>query len=106
MSSEYRIVLSAAGSRDEAQRIAHALVERQLAACVNLLGPMNSIYRWKGQVEEAQEWLLLIKTTAAGFAAVRDAVRQLHSYELPECIAVDIAEGSPDYLRWLGEQVK
>ncbi len=106
MSSEYRIVLSTAGSREEAERIARALVERQLAACVNLLGPMGSIYRWKGQVEAAQEWLLLIKTTAAGFAAVRDAIRQLHSYELPECIAVDIAEGSPDYLRWLGEQVK
>lgn len=106
MTTEKRIVLTTAGSREEAQRIARALVERQLAACVNLLGPIDSIYRWKGQVEEAQEWLLLIKTTAAGFAAVRDAIRELHSYELPECIAIDITDGSPDYLRWLGEQVK
>src|SRR5690348_1194398 len=106
MTTEKRIVLTTAGSREEAQRIARALVERQLAACVSLLGPIDSIYRWKGQVEEAQEWLLLIKTTAAGFAAVRDAIRELHSYELPECIAIDITDGSPDYLRWLGEQVK
>ena len=106
MTTEKRIVLTTAGSREEAQRIARALVDRQLAACVNLLGPIESIYRWKGQVEEAQEWLLLIKTTAAGFAAVRDAIRELHSYELPECIAIDITDGSPDYLRWLGEQVK
>ncbi len=106
MSSAYRLVLSTAGSREEAQRIAHALLDRRLAACVNLLGPIESIYRWKGQVEEAPEWLLLIKTSAAGFAALRDAIRELHSYELPECISVDIAEGSSEYLSWLGEQVK
>ncbi len=106
MSSAYRLVLSTAGSREEAQRIAHALLDRRLAACVNLLGPIESIYRWKGQVEEAPEWLLLIKTSAAGFAALRDAIRELHSYELPECISVDIAEGSSEYLSWLGEQIK
>lgn len=106
MTTEKRIVLTTAGSREEAQRIARALVDRQLAACVNLLGPIDSIYRWKGQVEEAQEWLLLIKTTAPGFAAVRDAIGELHSYELPECISLEVTDGSPDYLRWLGEQVK
>ena len=85
--------------------MARALVDRRLAACVNLVGPMESIYRWKGQVEEAQEWLLLIKTTAAACEGVRQAIRELHSYELPECIEIAIQGGSADYLRWLGEQV-
>jgi periplasmic divalent cation tolerance protein len=102
---EKKIVLTATGSKEEAQRIARALVERRLAACVNLVGPMESIYRWKEEVETAEEWLLLIKTTAAAFAGVQEAIRELHSYELPECVQIPIETGSPAYLEWIQEAV-
>jgi periplasmic divalent cation tolerance protein len=101
-----RVVLSTAGSEDEARKIAHHLVEHQLAACVNIVPQMESIYRWQGKVESAGEWLLLIKTTAEKFPAVRDAVRELHSYDLPECIAIAIENGSEAYLQWIEESVK
>jgi periplasmic divalent cation tolerance protein len=101
-----RVVLSTAGSEDEARKIAHHLVEHQLAACVNIVPQMESIYRWQGKVESAGEWLLLIKTTAEKFPAVRDAIRGLHSYDLPECIAIAIENGSEAYLQWIEESVK
>jgi periplasmic divalent cation tolerance protein len=101
--TDKRIVLTTAGSEDEARKIASQLVERQLAACVNIIPQVESIYRWQGKVESAEEWLLLIKTTAERFEKVRDAIRELHSYDVPECIAVAIEDGSPEYLRWLAD---
>ncbi len=103
--TDKRIILTTAGSREEAKKIAGALVERKLAACVNIVGPIDSVYRWKGAVESAQEWLLVIKTTATQFERVRDAIRELHSYELPECIVLAIEDGSAEYLEWIGENV-
>ncbi|MGO9209626.1 MAG: divalent-cation tolerance protein CutA [Terriglobales bacterium] len=103
--TDKRIVLSTAGSAEEAQKIAQALVERRLAACVNIVGPIQSVYRWKGAVESAPEHLLIIKTTAAAFPRVRDAIRELHSYELPECVMLSIEAGSEEYLKWLEESV-
>src|SRR6476660_7197992 len=100
-----RIVFSTTGSQEEARRIAQQLVERSLAACVNVLGPIESIYRWQGKVETAGEFLLLIKTTAERFPDVRDALVALHSYEVPECIAIDVADGSAPYLAWLADSV-
>ena len=99
--TDKRIVLSTAGSEQEAHKIAHALVKRRLAACVNILPQVQSIYRWKGEIESAQEWLLLIKTRADKFPAVRDAIGELHSYEVPECIVLEIEDGSLPYLQWL-----
>ena len=99
--TDKRIVLSTAGSEDEARKIAHHLVEQRLAACVNVIPRIESIYRWKEKVESSQEVLLLIKTSADRFGQVRDAIRELHSYELPECVAIGIEDGSPDYLQWL-----
>jgi len=99
------IVLTTAGSQDEARKIAHALVERRLAACVNIIPQIESIYRWQGKVESATEWLLVVKTQSTAFAQVRDAIRELHSYELPECLLLEISDGSTDYLSWIADNV-
>ena len=100
------LVLTTASSKDEAHKIGHALVERLVAACVNVVPHVGSIYRWEGEVEEAEEWLLIVKTTRAAFERVRDAINELHSYDVPECIAISIESGSLPYLNWLGESVK
>ncbi|HLY97654.1 MAG TPA: divalent-cation tolerance protein CutA [Candidatus Angelobacter sp.] len=97
------IVLTTASSEDEAKKLAHALVERRLAACVNIVPQITSVYRWQGKVESACEWLLLIKTTHSVFSKVRDAIHELHSYEVPECVLLEIAAGSPQYLAWIAE---
>jgi periplasmic divalent cation tolerance protein len=104
--TDQRIVLSTTGSEEEARTIAHHLVEHQLAACVNIVPQIESIYRWHGKVESSQEWLLLIKTSAERFPAVRDAIRELHSYELPECIALSVEDGTAEYLQWIADSVK
>ena len=103
--TDKRIVLTTAGSEEEARKIARALVERGLAACVNIVPQVTSIYRWDGKVEEAGEWLLLIKTTAQIFDKVRDAIEEIHSYDLPECICLRIEDGSAKYLEWISESV-
>ena len=101
-----RIVLSTVGSKEEARKIAHHLVEQQLAACVNIVPKIESVYRWQGKVESNREYLLLIKTSSEKFPQVRDAMRELHSYELPECIALAVEDGSPEYLQWVEESLK
>jgi len=100
-----RIVLSTCGSEAEAAKIGRYLVEHQLAACVNIVPRIESIYRWQGKVESSAEWLLLIKTTTEKFPEVRDAIAELHSYDLPECIAIAIEDGSAEYLAWIGDSV-
>ena len=100
------VVLVTCGSRAEADKVGRALVKARLAACVNVLGnPVRSIYQWKGRVETAKEFLLVIKTSRRRFVALRRAVKRLHSYDVPEIIALRIAEGSAAYLRWLEESV-
>jgi periplasmic divalent cation tolerance protein len=103
--TDKRIVLTTAGSEKEAAKIARQLVEQGLAACVNIVPQIRSVYRWKESVEEAREWLLVIKTTAEAFVQVRQKISELHSYELPECICIAIEDGSSDYLNWIGESV-
>ena len=104
--TDKRLVLSTVASNEEARVIAGALVEKGLAACVNILGPIQSIYRWKAAVEDSMEYLLLIKTTAATFPRLRDELKELHSYEVPECIEITVEDGLPAYLEWIGESVK
>jgi periplasmic divalent cation tolerance protein len=104
--TDKRIVLTTVGSEDEARKIAQHLVEHRLAACVNIVPRIESVYRWQGKVEASQEWLLLIKTSVEKFPAVRDAIRELHSYDLPECIAVNIEDGSADYMEWLADSLR
>jgi periplasmic divalent cation tolerance protein len=95
------VVLVTVGSRPEGERIAETLVTERLAACVNLIGPLQSVYRWEGQVQRDEELLLLIKTRRALCARVEARVKVLHSYQNPEVIAVPITAGSAAYLDWL-----
>ncbi|HET9183611.1 MAG TPA: divalent-cation tolerance protein CutA [Candidatus Angelobacter sp.] len=103
MMIDARIVLTTAGSSQEAEKIATTLVARRLSACVNIIPQIQSVYRWQGNVERATEWLVLIKTRAAAFESVRDAIKEIHSYELPECIMLEIESGSKPYLDWIME---
>jgi periplasmic divalent cation tolerance protein len=102
-----RIVLVTCGSIIEARRIATAVVRKRLAACVNIvLGPVQSIYRWKGKVQSAREVLMVIKTNAKRLKELEGEVKRLHSYDVPEFIVVPITGGSREYLAWVGESVK
>jgi len=99
------LVLTTCASEQEATRIAQTLVERRLAACVNVLRGLRSIYRWKGALEEDEECLLLIKSRRDLFGRLRAEIESLHSYELPEIIAVAIVDGSEAYLSWLEHEL-
>lgn len=103
--ASYGVVLVTASSQQEAEVIASALVEEKLAACISMF-PIHSIYTWKGQVNTDQEWQLVIKTDLAEFSALEAKIRQLHSYEVPEIIALPIIAGSQPYLAWISEQVR
>ncbi len=95
------VALSTAGSRAEAERLARALVGERLAACVNLVAPLVSIYRWKGAVEQAEEVLLVIKTRRSLIRRLGARIRELHGYQVPELVALPIVAGAPSYLEWL-----
>ena len=99
------MVLMTAGSREEAVRLADIVVVARLAACVQILPEVESVYHWQGNIERAPEILLLAKTTQANFAALEVAVRSLHSYETPEIIALPITAASAPYLEWLTANV-
>jgi len=103
--AEHIQVLTTVGSEEEAGRIAELLVERRLAACVQVVGPIVSRYRWQGAVEEEREWQCLAKTTLGAYEAVEAAIREAHSYDEPEIIATPIVAGSAGYLAWIGENV-
>jgi periplasmic divalent cation tolerance protein len=98
------LVFTNAPDREVAARIAEALVNKRLAACVNVLAGCTSIYRWQGDVERAEEIPILIKTRAARYPEVEATIRHLHPYELPEVIAVPVSQGLPDYLQWVAEE--
>lgn len=100
-----RIVMTTVGLKEVADRLAQQLVERQLAACVNIVGPIRSIYRWRDKVENEAEYLLLAKTTAESAAQLRAALKTLHPYELPECVEIAVTGGSEEYLAWLAAEV-
>ncbi|HTU23980.1 MAG TPA: divalent-cation tolerance protein CutA [Pirellulales bacterium] len=98
-------VITTVGSRAEAERIAAQLVDARTAACVQIVGPVTSTFRWQGAIETSEEWLCLAKTTRDAFAAVERQIRALHSYELPEIIALPIVAGSAAYLNWIASEV-
>ena len=101
----YIQVTTTTETRQDAQRLATALVEQRLAACVQVVGPVTSTYWWEGEVQVADEWQCLVKSTAARFPQVCDAILDLHPYEVPEVIAVPIVDGSEAYLAWLEAEV-
>ena len=98
-------VQTTTADRAEAERIASALVERRFAGCVQIVGPIRSYYRWKEQLESSEEWLCIAKTSSDRYKDVEHAIRELHSYETPEIIALPITSGSDDYLSWLRDQL-
>jgi periplasmic divalent cation tolerance protein len=103
--TDYIQVVTTVERREDAEKIARLLVDRRLAGCVQIVGPITSVYRWQGKVETAEEWQCLAKTRRELFEKVETAIRQVHPYEVPEIIAVPITAGSADYLAWLDEAV-
>jgi periplasmic divalent cation tolerance protein len=99
------IILSTTGSEDEASKIAEHLVSNRLAACVNIIPSITSVYRWKGEMNSDREILMVIKTDASRFEEIKTAVRNMHSYETPELIAISIQQGLQQYLDWISESV-
>ena len=99
------VVLSTAPRAEDAEFLARELVERRLAACVNILPPLTSIYRWRGEVERTEEVLMIVKTTEERFEAVREAIVKGHPYDVPEVLALEVKAGHAPYLAWLDESV-
>ena len=104
--AEPRIVLTTLADEQRATEFANTLVERRLAACVNIVGPIRSIYRWKGKVERENEFLLIIKTTSEQASRLEAAFKELHPYELPERVEVSVEGGSEEYLAWIAGEVQ
>ena len=100
------VVFNTCGSLDEAERLSRRLVDERLAACVTVISPVRSFYRWKDEVTDSAEWLLMIKTSRAMFEPLRAVLESSHSYELPEVIAIPVIEGSPNYLAWIEREIK
>lgn len=98
------LVLSNLPDRATAEKLAEALIHKRVAACVNILAPCRSVYRWKGAVQHAEEYPVLIKTTRERYAALEAAIREVHPYELPEIVAVPIERGLPAYLDWVATE--
>jgi len=100
------VVLTTCGSAEEAANLARRLVEIRLAACVTVLPGARSFYRWKGAIEDAGEWMLLIKSRRDLFDRLRAEIEKLHSYEVPELLALSVVDGAPNYLNWLEAELE
>jgi periplasmic divalent cation tolerance protein len=103
--TEFLQITTTVGTRQDAERIASELVDRRLAGCVQISGPVQSTYRWQGAVETAEEWRCVAKTSDVQFAAIERLLAELHPYDLPELVATPIVAGSDAYLKWLDEQL-
>ena len=106
MIMEIYLVITNLPNQDSAAKLAHVLVERRLAACVNILSPCRSVYRWQGKTEDAEEFPMLIKTTKDRYADLEAAIRAGHPYELPEIIAIPLSGGLPAYLEWVDSETR
>jgi periplasmic divalent cation tolerance protein len=106
MNSNYIIVFVTCKSKPEAEKIAHALLEEKLIACANLIAPIHSLFHWQGKVDEAEECLMVLKSRLDLFDALAERLKGLHSYEVPEILAVPVVAGSEAYLAWMGDVLK
>ena len=104
--TEFIQVFTTAGGREEAERISHEVVAQRAAACGQVIGPVMSTYWWEGKLENSEEWLCLFKTTTGNFHEIERVIRDKHSYEVPEILAVPVTVGSEDYLSWLEKETK
>jgi periplasmic divalent cation tolerance protein len=104
--TDYIQVVTTTEKKEDARKIAQTLVERRLAGCVQVIGPVTSTYRWKGVIETAEEWMCIIKTRKDFYPELEKSIREVHPYEVPEILAVPVVEGSKDYLEWLGNEIK
>lgn len=102
----YIQVFTTISNKDGASKISKALIGKRLAACVQISGPIKSVYRWKGKVETAKEWVCIIKTRKSLYKKVEKIIKAMHPYEIPEIIVTPIAQGSRDYLKWLSNETK
>lgn len=102
----YRVVVSTINDREAAERLARALLEARLVACVNIVGPMTSLYRWQGVIEQDEEYLLLMKTAASAEDALMTRIRELHPYEEPEVLVLPVVAGASSYLAWIAESIQ
>jgi len=105
MDRDYVMVLTTTVSEEEAEKISEELIEQNLGACVQVYGPIKSTYSWKGEVERSEEWMCFIKTSSDKFSEVEEKIKQVHSYEDPEIIALPIIDGSQEYLKWVDENL-
>lgn len=103
---EYIQVFTTTEKREDAERIARVLVEKRLAGCIQIIGPISSVYWWKKSVETAEEWLCFIKSKKALYDELEKVIKEIHPYETPEIIAMPIVSGSTGYLKWLGNELK
>lgn len=106
MPNKFVIIFVTCASKDEAEKIADALLAKRLVACGNVVGGIESKFWWKGKIDSAKETLLVLKTTSTNFQAVEKEVKRLHSYDVPEIIALPIVAGSKDYLNWINDSTK
>ncbi|MDO9462926.1 MAG: divalent-cation tolerance protein CutA [Deltaproteobacteria bacterium] len=104
--TDYIQVITTTEKKEDARKIARALVEKRLAGCVQIIGPITSTYRWKEAIETAEEWMCIIKTRKDLYPELERSIREVHPYEVPEILAVPVVEGSKDYLEWLGNEIK
>jgi periplasmic divalent cation tolerance protein len=104
--NEYVQVLTTTETKDDAEKIAETLVDKRMAGCVQIIGPITSIYRWKGKIEKAEEWLCQIKTKRELYSEVEETILRMHTYETPEIISIPINAGSKKYLQWLNSELK
>lgn len=104
--TEYLQVTTTTETKEDAQKIAHSIVEKRLAGCVQVIGPITSVYRWKNKIEEANEWLCIMKSRQSLYAELEKTIQKIHPYEVPEIISVPIGGGSMRYLEWLEKEIK
>lgn len=102
----YIQIVTAVSSKEEGERIAHALLDKRLAACVQILGPISSLYWWQGKIERSQEWLCIAKSELELFTQIEEIIQSLHSYTVPEILALPVVQGNESYLQWLHDQIR